>query len=156
MVALCPHERAHIPLRVKWLNNRNANTYLVDNPDHVTNEKEQNAWFDRYEADDAKRFFTILAGETPIGFAGLSHIDLERKQASVFIVIGEDDYRGKGNGKAALSLLLEEGLRHGVEIFTLDVFKANVPAVRLYAGAGFSETGVVDNAMMSMSLTFAH
>lgn len=128
MISLQPHTREDIPLRIKWLNNKNANKFLTDNPNHITDAKEQNEWFDRYEADANKKFYTIIVDETPIGFTGLSNINTDTKSASVFIVIGEDDFRGKGNGRKILDLLLTEGHKLGVETFTLDVFKDNRPA----------------------------
>ncbi len=150
MITFHPHRRDDIPLRIKWLNNKNANKYLVDDPNHMTNEEEQIKWFDRYETEGNKKFFTIFSDGVPIGFTGLSNIDHEKKQASVFIVIGEDEYRGKGNGKIILDLLLEEGHNLGIDTFTLDVFKNNEPAVRLYTDAGFIETEKIDDSMVSM------
>lgn len=153
MISLRPHTREDIPLRIKWLNNKNANTFLTDDPNHITDTEEQNEWFDRYEADVNKRFYTILADETSIGFTGLSNINTDTKSASVFIVIGEDDFRGKGNGGTILDLLLTEGRKLGVETFTLDVFKNNIPAVRLYTNAGFVTTEEIDDLMISMKLS---
>lgn len=153
MISLRPHTRKDIPLRIKWLNNKNANSFLTDDPNHVTDTKEQNEWFDRYEADENKKFYTILADETPIGFVGLSNINTVGKSAGVFIVIGEDDFRGKGNGGTILDLLLAEGRKLGVETFTLDVFKENIPAVRLYTNAGFVKTRKIDDSMISMELS---
>lgn len=153
MISLRPHTREDIPLRIKWLNNKNANTFLTDDPNHATDTKEQNEWFDRYEADANKKFYTILVDGTPIGFTGLSNINTDSKSASVFIVIGEDDFRGKGNGGTILDLLLTEGRKLGVETFTLDVFKKNIPAVRLYTNAGFVKTEEIDDLMISMKLS---
>lgn len=153
MISLRPHIREDVPLRIKWLNNKNANTFLTDNPTHVTDSKEQNEWFDRYEADANKRFYTILADETPIGFTGISNINTNNRSASVFIVIGEDDFRGKGNGKTILDLLLTEGRKIGVETFALNVFKNNIPAVRLYTNAGFVKTKEIDDSMITMELS---
>jgi len=153
MITLRPHERADIPLRVKWLNNKAANTYLTDAPSHVTDISEQTDWFDRYEVNDGKRFYTVLADRIPVGFTGLSSIDNKKKCASIFIMIGEDEYRGKGIGKVILSKLLEKGRKHGVRSFTLDVFKDNAAARRLYTGLGFTETECDNSAMVSMVCT---
>jgi RimJ/RimL family protein N-acetyltransferase len=155
MITLRPHERIDIPLRVKWLNNKNANVYVTDNADHVTTTEEQEKWFENYEADDRKEFFTICDDGEPIGFTGLSHIDEKEKMASVFIMIGEDEQRGRGNGVRALESLIKYGSEElGIQTFTLEVFEENVPAVRLYASAGFIKTGTVDGMLaMELSLT---
>lgn len=152
MIKFRPHERSDVSFRVKWLNNKNANAYLVDDPDHVTTTEEQVGWFDRYEADENKRFFTICDETEPIGFLGLSNIDRDKKTASVFIVIGEDGYRGKGIGKIALNFLLEFGSSElGIQKYTLEVFKENIPAIRLYTSAGFVQVGEID-CMLCMEL----
>ena len=110
MITFLPHERKDIPLRVRWLNNRNANVFAVDDPNHVTNIAEQEKWFDDYENKFAlgqKKFFTIGDEEKPIGLMGLSNIDHDKKNANIFIMIGEDEYRGRGIGKQSLHFLIK-------------------------------------------------
>jgi RimJ/RimL family protein N-acetyltransferase len=154
MITLRPHERIDIPLRVKWLNNKNANTFAVDDPNHETTVAEQEAWFDRYESSGNKKFFTICHDGKPIGFVGLSNIDLEKKEASVFIMIGKDEHRGKGVGKEALDLLLSYASKElGLVALTLEVDEENEPAIRLYKSRGFAEIKNVDKDI-AMRLEF--
>lgn len=145
MITLRPHERGDIPLRVKWLNNKQANLFAVDDPTHVTTIAEQEKWFDEYEEQlklGQKKFFTILNSETPVGFLGLSHINREKKEGDVFIMIGEDGHRGRGIGREALKLLLDFAFGElKLNRLGLGVHKLNEPALRLYRSAGFKEVG---------------
>jgi len=140
MINFRPHQRTDISYRVKWLNNKNATAYAIDDPNHEATIAEQEDWFNHYEADRNKKFFTICDDNKPIGFVGLSNIDLDKKEASVFIMIGEDEYRGKGIGNATLDFLLSSASKElGLTALTLEVNKLNEPAIRLYKSHGFRQ-----------------
>ena len=85
MTTFKQHSRKDIPLRIKWLNNKNANQYVGDNSNHQTNLEEQTRWFDAYENNPAKKFFTIFCDQTPVGFMGLSKIDSQKGTAESFL-----------------------------------------------------------------------
>ena len=135
MINFRPHQRTDISYRVKWLNNKNATAYAIDDPNHEATIAEQEDWFNHY-----KTFFTICDDQNPIGFMGLSSIDLEKKTGNVFIMIGEDEYRGKGIGNATLDFLLSSASKElGLTALTLEVNKLNEPAIRLYKSHGFRQ-----------------
>ena len=141
-----PHTREDIPLRIKWLNNHKASMYVLDRPNHVTNEKEQDQWFDEYEERATKgkrKFFTILSGKTPIGFMGLFNITKgENSKARAFILIGEDKYRGRGFGEKSMNHLINYVCNDlGIKTLYLEVDNRNVPAINLYDKLGFKRTG---------------
>lgn len=145
IITFLPHERKDIPLRVKWLNNKNANVFAVDDPNHVTNIAEQEKWFDDYERKFAfgqKKFFTICDEEKPIGFMGLSNIDRGKNIADVFIMIGEDGCRGRGIGKQSLNFLTNYAFGElGLETLALEVDERNEAAIKLYQSCGFKMIG---------------
>ncbi|MEI6553307.1 MAG: GNAT family protein [bacterium] len=145
MIKFTPHTRADIPLRIKWLNDRNTTLHAISNPENDTTEELQNKWFDDYEeklAHGEKKFFTIFSDETPIGFMGLSNINTETKDAKIFILIGEDEYRGKGIGNQSVSFLINYAFNDlHLNALNLDVNKLNIPAINLYKNLGFKETG---------------
>ncbi|HBM46183.1 TPA: hypothetical protein DDZ75_04365 [Patescibacteria group bacterium] len=137
IISFKPHSREEIPLRVKWLNNREANKYAIENPEHETTTEEQTVWYDRYEQNPYKKFFTIFDDEKPIGFMGLSDID---KEAVAFIMIGEDDYRGKGIGKISLKYLIDYGFKElGLKRMTASTDPRNEPVIKLNKSVGFRE-----------------
>ncbi|MFA5128171.1 MAG: GNAT family N-acetyltransferase [Patescibacteria group bacterium] len=138
MITFRPHIRADIPFRVKWLNNKNASVYAVDDPGKTTDIPQQTKWFDDYEQNPAKSFLTICDDITPIGFMGLTEIDNIKKTASIFILIGEDEYRGKGIGKTALQHLIDVAVKQEHLVFlNLGVDKRNIVAIKLYQSLNF-------------------
>lgn len=136
MLSFKPHSRQDIPLRIKWLNNIEATILAIDNPEDKTNLKKQTKWFDNYENNSEKKFFTIFNDEKALGFMGLSNIkDLS---ASVFILIGEDEFRGRGIGKVALKYLIDYAWSVlNLNSLNLAVKKENIRAIRLYQSLNF-------------------
>ena len=51
-------------------------------------------------------------------------------------------FRGQGIGKALLKAALERACRRGLERVELEVYRSNVPAIRLYEAHGFLREGV--------------
>ena len=145
MLNIRPHARADIKYRVKWLNNNKVNIFAVDEPNTPTTLELQTAWFDQYESLANKEFFTIEIGGVPIGFMGLSNIDREIGTAKLFIMIGEDDFRGKSFGQQSMDWLInyvwqELGLKH----IRLEVNAENLPAIKLYHKLGFENISEED------------
>lgn len=152
MIKFRPHEKKDIPFRVKWLNNKKATIFTIDNPDKKTTIAEQKEWFKNYQANVSKNFFTILDDEKPIGFMGLSNIDHNLRRASIFILIGEDNYRGEGVGTVAMKFLIERATNDLLlKELLLEVNKLNVIAIGLYKKFGFKITGE-DEIYLKMTL----
>jgi RimJ/RimL family protein N-acetyltransferase len=136
MINFKPHSRKDIVYRIRWLNDPEANAYIGDQTD--TDQREQTEWFDRYEKDKNKIFFTIYDDARPIGFMGLSNINQPKEEASLFIMIGEKEYRGKGVGRFCVQYLIDYASRKlQLARLTLEVLKGNLPALRLYQKIGF-------------------
>ena len=154
MITFKPHSREEIPLRIKWLNNRLANKYAIEDPDHSTDLKEQTKWFNDLENNPAKKFFTIFSGNEPIGFMGLSRIDQPKGTGELFIMIGEDAYRGKGIGKISMKYLIDYACKElKLNKILLEVNKNNSSAISLYKSLGFKENKPIgDEIEMELSL----
>jgi len=153
MISFKSHSREIIPFRVKWFNNKKANACAIDNPEVETTLEKETEWFDKYEKNPAKKFFTIYSDETPIGLMGLSNIDLDKKSASVFIMIGENEFRGKGIGKTSLQYLIDYAINDlGLDSVSLEVKRVNYPAIKLYESFGFIDNGPVDKEFKHLIL----
>lgn len=138
MLSFRPHTRQDIPLRVKWLNNKKISSYVVDDVSTPTDTKKEEKWFDNYEKNSNKTFFTICNDGVPIGFMGLTIDDKRKKNARIFIMIGEDKYRGKGFGKIALKYLIGHAFENlGLKYLSLEVDKHNIAGIRLYKSFNF-------------------
>lgn len=146
MLSFLPHDRQDIPLRIKWINNESASKYAIDSSEKPTDLKKQKAWFDRYEKNLRKKFFTIYEGDRPIGFMGLTVTEENKKEAEIFILIGEDDCRGRGLGKIAVRHLIDYAFKElGLNSLILGVNKLNIPAINLYKSLNFSKTRESEN-----------
>lgn len=78
----------------------------------------------------------------PIGFMGLSEINNDSNAASLFILIGEDDFRGKGLGKESMAWLIDYARTQlGLGKLELEVHVENLPAIGSYNKLGFKEIG---------------
>jgi len=144
MIKIRIHKKIDIPFRVKWLNNSNANKFVGDNIGETTTLKKQKEWFDNYQKNKNKKFFTITDNGKPIGFMGLSNINKVNKNGDLFIMIGDDDYRGKGVGKIVMNWLIDYGFKK-LKLYkiNLGVIADNVPAVKLYKKLGFKIEGTM-------------
>lgn len=137
-----PHSADLVDLRVKWLNDPTVNQYLGSDP---TNQAKQKTWFEKYEKDESKHFFTIMANNQPIGVVGLMKIDLKRKTAEAFVMIGEAEYRGRGLGVAAIKYIKHYASGIGLTSLYLGVYQKNQAAILAYQSAGFTFEPANDN-----------
>ena len=141
MISFHPHSREDLTQRVKWLNNKEAIKYAWDAKEPATMESETK-WFDEYENNPGKKFFTIFSDDLPIGFLGLRKIDFDHGIGNVFIMIGEDDYRGKGIGLISMKWLIDYAFKVlNLDFLDLEVDKRNLPAIKLYESLNFKITG---------------
>lgn len=142
MIKIRVHKKSDIEFRLKWLNNPKINKFIGDNPGKKTTFKKQRKWFEDYKNNNKKKFFTICDDKKPIGFMGLSNINKINKNADLFIVIGEDNYRGKGFAKKAIVWLTNFGFRKlGLHKINLGVIEENIVAIKLYKSVGFKIEG---------------
>jgi diamine N-acetyltransferase len=144
VISFSEHKREDIPLRVRWLNNKKANVFALDDPQHITTFAEQTDWFEGYIQSNTKKFSTIVFDEEKVGFMGLSNIDTQKGSAEVFIYIGEDKYRGVGIGKKAMEYLIDYAKSIGLRKLVLRVDQRNKRAIGLYESCGFREQGVLE------------
>lgn len=149
MIKIRIHKRIDIPFRVKWLNNPTANIFIDNKIIKKTTLKKQNEWFDNYQNDKNKKFFTIMDNENLIGFMGLSNINKINNNCDLFIMIGEDEYRGKGVGKIAMDWLIDYGFNKlKLNKINIGVVEKNISAVKLYKKLGFKIEGTMVDEVM--------
>ncbi len=143
-VRLVPLDREHLPASRCWANDPvlNRSMLRVLPVSCATHER----WFAAIEADPAKMVFAVLWRENGahIGNTGLYHIDLLHRRAEFWVLIGDRDYQGRGAGFEALTLMQTFAFEHlNLNRLYLHVGSDNVPAVRLYAKAGFTREGTL-------------
>ena len=89
-------------LILAWRNDSEARANSFSG-DHITPEAHE-AWYAKRLADPACRLFILTEGETPVGHI---RIDLVKDAGEISYLIAPEA-RGKGYGKAILSLLEQE------------------------------------------------
>jgi RimJ/RimL family protein N-acetyltransferase len=78
----------------------------------------------------------------PVGGCDLRDIDHRNRVATMGMLIGEPEARGKGYGTEATRLLLDLAFTvHGLHSVWLTVYAYNLAGQRCYAKAGFREVG---------------
>ena len=97
-----------------------------------------------YRAQRA-RVLAVVEGERGVGLLLVKDMDEEPACYDLQQFMIDGRFQGKGCGKAALKLLLDDLRQEGkyaqVEVC---VDKANAAALGLFTGAGFEDTGYVD------------
>jgi len=129
-----------LPLRMKWINDPLVAQYLSFRG--IDDLAFQQNWLKWYLEDESKEIFIIMADEKPIGQIGLLDIDLYDKNASLNIIIGEADYRGKGIGKEAIKHILNHAFNYlDLHKVWLDVHTENIAGIKCYTACGFIQEG---------------
>jgi RimJ/RimL family protein N-acetyltransferase len=141
-VALGPLRRDLIPTYQRWDTDFVTNRTTA-NARPVTLDQEAAA-YDRAAMSEQNVFFTIydLASWWPIGKTYLESVNLRNRKAEFGIVIGEEEYRGKGFGTEATRLVLDYAFTVlGLNNVMLVVYEFNLAGRRAYEKAGFREFG---------------
>ncbi|MCB1107166.1 MAG: GNAT family N-acetyltransferase [Chlamydiia bacterium] len=136
-VTFRPTDKKDLPLFIEWLLQPGV---LVGFP-----------MMNRKEVEDAVRLWnhyidkglslTVCYKKKPVGAANLYMHEVDRlAHQSLFVIILDEKYRGKGIGTLLLKEIIKLGQKRGVEIIHLEVYDKN-PAVRLYKRLGFKEYG---------------
>ncbi|MCC6314008.1 MAG: GNAT family N-acetyltransferase [Thermomicrobiales bacterium] len=144
LVALGPLRRDLIPVYARWLNDFATLRSLGALPAPLTEEAETR-WFEAAASGDGEaRVFTIYERPTlrPIGTCDLRDIDHRNRVATMGMLIGEPEARGKGYGTEATQLLLDVAFTVlGLHCVWLTVYAFNEAGRRCYEKAGFREVG---------------
>ena len=84
-------------------------------------------------------YLTVLADGQVAGCAGMTDICHE---GDIDKVVVDEKFRGQGIADKLMTELFVKGAARGVEAYTLEVRKGNIPAIRLYEKHGFVSEGV--------------
>ena len=138
-----------------WLQSDELRSLIDDS--RVPGLEDQMQWFKRVQQPDRKFFSLITVPDgTLIGNCGFVDIDPAHQEATLRITIGNPDYRGKGLGTEAVSLLVHYGFESmSLKRILLKVLATNTRAIRTYEKAGFlpsSEEVKEGKTIVTMSL----
>lgn len=96
-------------------------------------------WIRKAHADDTRLAFAITRDGRHVGNVVLDQIDRTTGEARLSIYIGEPASRGRGIGRRAVRLALDEAFGpQDLERVWLIVHTGNAPAIAAYESAGFT------------------
>jgi len=130
----------HIKKTFTWISNPGLRRqFLIRGEEPAWDEHV--AYFQRVLNDPQQRFYAILADKVHVGNCGIKEIQWSDKRGELWIYIGELDYQGKGIGKEAFALLLDEAVEMlKLKFFCVHVADINIAAKKLYKKFNFKET----------------
>jgi RimJ/RimL family protein N-acetyltransferase len=133
-------ERQDLSLLRAWKNDPEARRW-VGGGTRTFSVEEMERWFDRAESMDNERRWIVEEASHPVGFVGLYGIDSVCRHAELGVLLGPSA-RGRGIGKAATKLLLDEAFwvlnLHRVYVHIL---ADHPPALTMCSDNGFVEEG---------------
>lgn len=146
LVALGPMRRDLVETYTRWDND--YGTRRTDDPSEARpmTLEEGFGFYDEWARDRTRRniMFTIYDTATwrPIGTTGLRDLDWRNRNAVFGIAINEPEFRGKGYGTEATTLVLDQAFTvMGMHSVLLDAMSSNPAGIRAYQKAGFREIG---------------
>jgi diamine N-acetyltransferase len=96
-------------------------------------------------------FRAVSAGDELVGFA-MVYRDRTASTFYVWRFMIDARHQGRGYGRRAMQLLIEEAKKDGAKEVTLSVVPGERSAREFYARLGFVETGGVDHGQLLMRL----
>ena len=135
-IAIRQFDRRDIGDKIRWINDPANNRYL-----HYSlplTETGTLAWYERVKGAPDRFDGVITADGMPCGVIGLLRIDGARKDAELYIVVGETDMKRKGIASESVRQLLTYAFGElGLSSVYLYTEPDNLPAQKLFAGLGF-------------------
>lgn len=144
-----PNKEIDIDDLLNVKNNKDTAKYLGGNTP-VYNENDISNWIDFHNNCENEDLFIIedRQNKKVIGHIGLYNINLEVKSAEYAILIGNNEYLGKGVGRQVTNLILDYGFNAlGLNRIYLSLISENLPAFNLYLKMGFKKEGCLRQAI---------
>lgn len=142
-ITLRPARREEMPAYNRWFNDfHTMRTQGDPTPAPYTLDTMQ-PWYDGEMSGNPRRhWFSVYEQATGrhIGFVDLHHIDFRHCTATMSLMVGEPESRGKGYGTEMCRLILAYGIDTlGLHNIMLECYAYNAAGQRAYANAGFRE-----------------
>lgn len=137
-------ERVDLERINKWRND----PYLIaclGAPYRFINEDVDQRWYDKYlnTRSSSVRCAIVDEADEILGLISLMDIDAINRSASLHIMIGGNENRGKGIGTFAVMAMIDHAFNNlNLRRIELGVLENNIPAIRLYEKCGFIKEGL--------------
>lgn len=137
-------------------NNKKTSKYLGGNTPTYSEEDIYN-WIEYHNNCKNEDLFVIedKQNKKVIGHIGLYNIDLNVRSAEYAILIGNNEYLGKGVGKQVTNLILDYGFNKiNLNRIYLSLIKENLAAFNLYKKMGFRDEGCLRQAILKKGIYY--
>lgn len=142
-IKLEPIDKSVTDLMVSWRNNPKVQQNFIFREKFTA--EMHNHWLDTKVKNGEAIQYIIVEKQhsTPIGSVFIRDIDNINNSAEFGILIGNDEYRGKGYGSEATKLFLKFCFeRLNFHRIFLRVFANNTMAINMYSSSGFVKEGI--------------
>jgi len=140
-----PLDKQYLDYYMEWLNDPDINRHLGPIMGSLFTREKVEEWYEVMKDQDDKRIFSLFHGgkeSGPIGYCGLYKIDHRNDRATIQVIIGKDDYRGKGLGTEITRHLVDYGFSVlGLNTISLSFMETNNQARAVPKKLGFREAG---------------
>ena len=153
LISLRALEPSDIDLLYQWENDSSA--WLVSGTkapyskfvlDEFINSSKQ----DVYTTKQMRLVISLNKSNKTIGFIDLFEFDPQHLRAGLGILIGNEEWRGKGYGKEALELFIRYVTKHlNMHQLYCHVQKSNKKSINLFTKAGFKMAGELNDWVLN-------
>jgi RimJ/RimL family protein N-acetyltransferase len=150
LVRLAPIRREDLPTYTRWFQDYEVQRMVISDVIVPQSIEREQSWYDSTIRGDGGFTFGIrtLVDDQLIGNCSLFNISPKNRDSTFGIVIGEQNFWGRGYGTEATKLIVRFGFNEvSLNRIQLDVYAYNERAVRAYEKAGFSHEGTRRKAL---------
>jgi RimJ/RimL family protein N-acetyltransferase len=143
MIRLEPLAVEHLPLVMRWVNDREVMQYFAHRQTTIT-EAEERGYLESLIASPSDRAWSIFDGDRYLGQCSVNQIYWPARNGRVFMALVSEEQK-KGYGRQALEALVRAAFAPPLELHKLwlIVRRDNRRAQALYLKAGFDFEGVL-------------
>ncbi len=140
-IYLSPRTIEDIDKYTEWMNDFETTDYTGRSNSIMSKEAEK-SYLEEHINDEATFAIIEMKEDKLIGTVDLHQIDHTKRIATLGIMIGDKNYRGKGYGTEAVRLILDYGFNYlNLNNIKLDLMEFNERALLCYKKCGFKEYG---------------
>ena len=100
------------------------------------------------EAKQARWIICSRQNDRPLGAVDLTEINFKKQEASIGVLIAQQEDRGKGHAKMALQLIEKEASDLGLKHLFSSILPDNKISIRLFENCGFQKIGKTNDKFL--------
>lgn len=134
------HDSQTLENWVTWMNDPDIRKWMYNDLPHST--EEIGTWLENATTDPRRHYFSLFDGDRMVGFVSLRQDTAPTTTGEIGIVIGKKDDQSRGIGSSAIKKILSYA-KNDVHLTSVRAMikPTNEKSIRLFTGAGFSQTG---------------